>query len=157
MTQQIETVGRQRRPILKSIYYLSVFFLAFTGFGQMPIYKRYYISDIPGLGWSSNFYLTHFMHYIFAAIFLGLVFYVAAEYLFISRKTSKLNPSGYIRSILLGGIVITGIFLLIFNFSGMIYPQGFVIFLDLAHMGLVMALIVVGFVSILRKSRWASN
>ena len=32
-------------------YLISVFFLALSGFGQMPIFKRYYIADIPGLGW----------------------------------------------------------------------------------------------------------
>ena len=32
-------------------YLTTVFFLTLTGFGQMPIFKRYYIADIPGLGW----------------------------------------------------------------------------------------------------------
>jgi len=32
-------------------YLITVIFLVLSGFGQMPIFKRYYIADIPGLGW----------------------------------------------------------------------------------------------------------
>jgi hypothetical protein len=157
MNQHIEAADRQQRPILKSIYFVCLLFLTLTGFGQMPIYKRYYISSIPGLGWSADFYITHYMHYIFAAILLGLIFFAVTEYLFFSKKTLKLRPSGYVRTIILGGVAITGVLLLIFNFSGVIYPQGLVIFLDLAHMGLVLALLAAGLVSILRKSRWTTG
>jgi len=37
------------RP-LRWIYLTTTFLLVLTGFGQMPIFKRYYIADIPGLG-----------------------------------------------------------------------------------------------------------
>ena len=36
---------------VKILYILTLIFMALTGFGQMPIYNRYYMSDIPGLGW----------------------------------------------------------------------------------------------------------
>ncbi|KKM12438.1 membrane protein [Clostridiales bacterium PH28_bin88] len=59
---------------------LSTFVLLFTGFGQMPMYKRYMVDSIPGLGWSSNYAVTLQLHYaaamvlVFAAIF-HLVFH----------------------------------------------------------------------------------
>ena len=48
------------KKALKWLYILTFTVMAFTGFGQMPIFKRYHVSDIPGMGWSADFYLTHF-------------------------------------------------------------------------------------------------
>ncbi len=56
---------------------LSILVLFFSGFGQMPIYKRYFIDQIPGLGWSSDFIITLHMHYWAAA---ALIF-ISAYYL----------------------------------------------------------------------------
>ena len=46
----------------KWMYGLVMFFLVLSGFGQMPIYKRYYLADIPGLKWASDFYITHYVY-----------------------------------------------------------------------------------------------
>ena len=42
-----ELSGGQR--ILRWLYVLTLIVMGFTGFGQMPIFKRYYIADIPGI------------------------------------------------------------------------------------------------------------
>lgn len=52
---------------------LSGILLLFSGFGQMPMYKRYNIIKIPGLGWSDNFEITLFLHYIGAAVFTAAI------------------------------------------------------------------------------------
>ncbi|MBW2050308.1 MAG: hypothetical protein JRJ09_17530, partial [Deltaproteobacteria bacterium] len=57
---------------IKTLYILTFIVMAFTGFGQMPIFKRYYISDIPGMAWSADFYATHYIHYMGAILLLGL-------------------------------------------------------------------------------------
>lgn len=49
---------------------LSTILLIFSGFGQMPMYRRYGISNIPGLGWSADYSITLPMHYIAAAFLL---------------------------------------------------------------------------------------
>jgi len=49
---------------------LSGIMLLFSGFGQLPMYKRYNLVKVPGFGWSGNFELTLLLHYI-AAIFFG--------------------------------------------------------------------------------------
>ena len=54
---------------------LSGLLLLFSGLGQMPMYKRYFISSIPGLGWSSNYEATLVMHYIAAFIFGAAVLF----------------------------------------------------------------------------------
>jgi formate dehydrogenase gamma subunit len=53
----------------------SIFILLFTGFGQMPVYKRYYIDQLPGLGWSSNFFTTLNIHYMAAIVLVFISFY----------------------------------------------------------------------------------
>ena len=56
------------KKALRWAYILTLFVMVLTGFGQMPIFKRYYISDIPGMGWLAKFYVTHYIHYL-GAIF----------------------------------------------------------------------------------------
>ena len=48
----------------------------------MPLWKRYYIADIPGLGWSGNFYANVNVHYISGAVLIGLFFYFFTLFLF---------------------------------------------------------------------------
>ncbi|WP_163338704.1 formate dehydrogenase subunit gamma [Desulfopila sp. IMCC35008] len=56
---------------------LSGILLLFSGFGQMPMYKRYNVVKIPGLGWSDNFEITLLLHYIGALFFTaGIAFHL---------------------------------------------------------------------------------
>jgi len=56
--------------------------LLFSGFGQMPIYKRYMLDQVPGFGWTSNFIINFKIHMIAAAIFtLAAVFHVVYHYI----------------------------------------------------------------------------
>lgn len=43
-----------KRKIGNWLYGFVFVVMAFTGFGEMPIYNRYYISDVPGMGWTSD-------------------------------------------------------------------------------------------------------
>lgn len=54
---------------------LSGLVLLFSGIGQMPVYKRYYITSIPGLGWSADYNITLVMHLIAAAVFGAAILY----------------------------------------------------------------------------------
>lgn len=47
--------------------------LLFSGFGQLPLYKRYYVTKIPGLSWSSNYEITLLIHYLTAAVFTAAI------------------------------------------------------------------------------------
>jgi formate dehydrogenase gamma subunit len=72
---------------------LSIFALLFSGFGQMPIYKRYFVDQLPGLGWSSNFYITLNIHYVAAFILIFVSFYYVA-YLLTSKNLEILPRRG---------------------------------------------------------------
>ncbi|MDJ0667751.1 MAG: hypothetical protein QNJ61_10750, partial [Desulfobacterales bacterium] len=59
-------------PPMRAIYLTLLVFMGLSGFGQMPIFKRYYIADLPGLGWLAQFYTTHYIHYLGAILLLGI-------------------------------------------------------------------------------------
>lgn len=49
--------------------------LLFTGLGCLPLYKRYYISEIPGFGWTADFYNVTVVHYVASIVFLSAVIF----------------------------------------------------------------------------------
>lgn len=72
---------------------LSIFLLIFSGFGQMPIYKRYFVDTLPGLSWSSNYWVTLNIHYYAAAVLIFSSSYYVA-YIFISKRKEILPQKG---------------------------------------------------------------
>ena len=137
-------------------YLITVIFLVLSGFGQMPIFKRYYIADIPGLGWLAEFFVTHYIHYLGAIVLLALIAYLAADYLVLKRNSRRLTASGYIRLVLLTGILISGGLLVIRNLTGTHFSPEFIIFLDITHLGLVVALLIVSLYCLIRKKHWTT-
>ena len=145
------------KPYFKYLYGVTVFFLILTGFGQMPIFKRYYIADIPGLGWLAEFFITHYMHYLFAIIFLFIILYLLTEYILQLQKAVKITISGYLRIAIITGLIATGILLVIRNFSGYKFSPSFIIIMVLSHLGLVMAFLFSGFICFVLKKKWLKN
>jgi len=144
--------------VIGSIYFLSVFMLTLTGFGQMPIFKRYYIADIPGFWWLAEFYITHYLHYLSAAIFLGLSAYVIVDYFLSGKKHGvKITTFGYVKALTLSGIIVTGIFLVMKNFEGYLFSPGIISLLDVAHLGLVMVLLAVSLLTLILKKKWTEQ
>lgn len=148
---------KNKKTSIQYFYLITVFFLVLTGFGQMPIFKRYYIADIPGLGWLAKFYITHYMHYLFAILFIALVTYIITGYLLAKRKSIKITSSGYFRGGIFFGLVITGGLLVIRNLTGSNFAPDFIIFLDLSHLGLVIMLLLAGAYCAVFKKRWAES
>lgn len=54
---------------------ITIFSLIISGFGQMPMYKRYNIVKLPGAEWLGDYSATLIMHYIGAIILLFILFY----------------------------------------------------------------------------------
>ncbi|MCF8110005.1 MAG: hypothetical protein K9J85_00805 [Desulfobacteraceae bacterium] len=142
MKTRSNTTARSQRK-LNYAYGLILFLLALTGFAQMPIFKRYYIADIPGLGWLAEFYTTHFLHYLGAAAILAIAAYFAAEFFLVTRKYRRLSASGGVRAAILLGIIVSGILLVIRNTFFVPFSPQVVIVLLLAHLGLTMAFLLV--------------
>ena len=147
-------VKSNRKTIVHYSYLITLFFLVLTGFGQMPVFKRYYITDIPGLGWLAQFFVTHYMHYLFAILLLGITAFIITGYFFTNRKKIKITLSGYTRGAVLFGLVITGSLLVIRNLAGSNFPPGLIIFLDLSHISLVMIFLLTGLYCLIFKKKW---
>jgi len=156
MRVQSAVLSKTPNRAVRYVYLMTVFFLTLSGFAQMPIFKRYYIADIPGFGWLAQFYVTHYIHYLGAILILALVSYMIIDYLVLQKKSIRLTTSGIVRGAILLGILASGIFLVLRNLAGSRFTPEFIIFLDLAHLGLVMTFLVVAAYCLVRKKRWVT-
>lgn len=138
----------------KRIYWITLFFITLSGFAQMPIFKRYYIADIPGLGWLADFYVTHIIHYTSAIILMVMVFYLAVLFLLQGYRLSNITGAALLKVGLLAGLIITGGLLAYKNMSGVYLDHVLISILDLAHLGFCMLLLFAGLYSIIKKSAW---
>ena len=89
------------------LWVLNILVLAVTGFGQMPLYNRYYLTSVPGLSWLGDFGLTHAIHYIAAAVFLAQVCYWMGNILF--ARGWRLTSTGLLRVLAIAVLVGTGV------------------------------------------------
>ena len=152
-SDRVTTVSRERR-VLRWIYSLLFIVMGFTGFGQMPIFKRYYVADIPGLGWSADFYLTHTLHYLGATLLLGIIAYVISDFFLTGRKRYTLTVSAYIRIAFLSGIVVTGIFRVLKNLPDIVFSPGFTLFIDISHLGFMICYMFSALLFLAMRSGW---
>ncbi len=142
MKRDREVTAAAWPPLARAVYALTFVVMAFTGFGQMPIFKRYYVSDIPGMGWSADFYLTHTIHYLGAIFLIALILYAIGHYILEGKREARLTPAAYVRIVFLAGIVITGVFRVLKNLPDMVFSPGFTLFIDVSHLGFMMAYLV---------------
>lgn len=139
---------------LSRIYPVILFFITLTGFAQMPIFKRYYIADIPGLGWLAQFFVTHSLHYIFAGILIGISVFAGMDYFLNPRPGTRITPAGYARITALLGLVATGVLMVVKNLSGVYFPHAVIIGLDLLHLLFCMMLLGVSAWALKTKKGW---
>lgn len=142
--------GRRR----KTVYTMTLFVVMLTGFAQMPIFKRYYIADIPGLGWLDEFYITHYLHYLAAAVLLALVFDGVAGYLLMLRRHYRMTVSGRIRAVLLSGLILTGVLMVMKNFPGYWFSQQTIIAMDILHIGLTVFYLFAALWALVFRKNW---
>lgn len=69
---------------------ISTFILIFSGFGQMPMYRRYGVANLPGLSWSADYSITIIVHYIAAmALLLAVAYHIIFH---VMRKEYDILP-----------------------------------------------------------------
>ena len=156
MDRNLVNTRTTSRP-MRWLYLTTTFLLVLTGFGQMPIFKRYYVADIPGLGWLAKFFVTHYMHYLGAIVLLALAAYILTDHLILKRRSRRLTISGYVRLAVLSGILISGGLLVIRNLTGATFTPGFIIFADLTHLGSVMVFLFVSLYCLVLKKHWTTE
>jgi hypothetical protein len=92
----------------KLVFKISIALLILSGLAQMPLFKRYYISEIPGLGWTADYHFNHVLHYLAAGVLLFIIFKWAAAFFRTKKPRPQLTISGLIRMGLFSLIIITG-------------------------------------------------
>jgi heme A synthase len=132
-----ENSGALSRP-LKWFYILVVIALAFSGFGQMPIFKRYYLADIPGMAWAADFYTTLMIHYTAAALFLVMTAYLLVNRILAGPDRPRLVWSARIRIVIFSLLIITGTVLVLRNLPGFVLPPKLIVASTFTHIGSAM-------------------
>jgi copper ion binding protein len=56
---------------------ISGLLLIFSGFGELPMYKRYMVSQIPGLSWAGDFFINLKIHYLAGIVFVSIMVFHA--------------------------------------------------------------------------------
>jgi membrane-associated PAP2 superfamily phosphatase len=137
-----------RRWVFGIVFILA----AFTGFGNLPIYRRYYISDIPGFAWAGDFFANLYVHYTAGALLVALSVYVCLGFWMLRRRQARLTRSGWARAVALGLVFATGVIMLIKNLPGAMIPFPWVAVLTVGHMAL--SLVAVAVVALSAVKRW---
>lgn len=145
------------RRACRRVFYVLVTVLAVSGLAQMPIFKRYYVADLPGLGWLAEFYFTHKMHYVAAALLLALMGWVVTSWLLRGWRVRRMTTGGWLRAGLLAAIVLTGAVRMYKNQPGVSFSPELTMVVDWAHLGLAMLLGLVALaVRILGRRAWTT-
>ena len=90
---------------------ISIFGLIFTGILQMPVAKRYFLTEVPGLKWSGDFIFSLNLHYFFAvtlifvAVFHAVFHSARGQFDIFPRKGDTKNSYLVIKAMIMGGEV----------------------------------------------------
>jgi hypothetical protein len=136
------------------LYGILLFSITLTGFAQMPIFKRYYIAHIPGLGWLAQFYVTHAMHYIFATVLIALCVYAALDFALSKKGLSGVTASGFAKAVIILGLMASGGLMVVRNLPGVYFSDILIYVMNLAHLGLCMALLMASAYTLVKKKAW---
>lgn len=148
----MKTTGKARR----TLYALTLLLITLSGFGQMPIFKRYYIADIPGFGWLARFYVTHIIHYMAAGVLIAFITYVLLDFLLNGSRLKQMTGFGYLKAGILIGLIASGILMVVKNLPNVYFSHGTIIALDLVHLSLCMLLLLSSLYTWVRKKRWVN-
>jgi len=125
--------------------------LACTGMLQMPLAKRYYLTEVPGMAWTGDFFIVHKLHYVFAALLLFLVGVVVVNWFMKWRDRLTFTPLGIARVAILAGIIMSGGFRVYRNLPDVTLDPWIVVSIEWVHFGLTMIMGGVALIALIRK------
>lgn len=134
------------------LFILLVAALTFTGFIQMPLARRYYLTDLPGMAWTGDFYFVHRLHYVLAALFLLLLGVIVANWLLEWRDKLALTALGKARAAVVGLLVVSGVLRVYRNLPGVTVHPDAVMTIEWVHLVSVMILGALALAALIRKA-----
>ena len=114
--------------------------LGLTGMGQMPIFSRYYIADIPGLAWTGAYRVTAAAHLALATALPFVLCAMATAWLGAGRARPALSRAGMWRIALYAAVAATGLLRVLQNGDAPLFGPLSMRYLDWTHLGLAVAL-----------------
>lgn len=144
----------QARPYPAWISRLFIFamgMLAFTGMMQMPLAKRYYLVEVPGMAWTGDFFLVHQLHYLFAALLLFVVGTVVVNWLLVWRDKLALTRLGLARAAVVAALVVSGGFRVYRNLPGVTMDPVLVLTIEWVHFAGLMVMGGLALAALIRK------
>ncbi|MFH1058231.1 MAG: FeS-binding protein [Pseudomonadota bacterium] len=136
--------------VARWLYGLAMGVAIFTGMAQMPIMKRYYIADIPGLAWTADYFVTSDLHYYAAALLLALLAWRVGLMIRAGGLGWSWGPRSAWGWTLLGLIAVTGLAKVARN-AGVFVSPTLMVVLDLTHLGAAMAFMFTGIGLLFRR------
>ncbi|MUM78008.1 4Fe-4S ferredoxin [Pseudodesulfovibrio sp. F-1] len=132
--------ARPYTPWIVRLYLVSVTGLAVTGLLHMPLAERYALTEVPGLGWTGDFYLVHRLHYLFAALLLFTAGLSSINWLLGWKDRLALTRLGAVRVAILGGLMVSGGLRMYRNLPSVTLDPVLVVLIEWVHLGLAGAL-----------------
>jgi len=139
-------------------FILSMAALGFTGMLQMPLAKRYALTEVPGMAWTGDFYLVHRLHYVFAAVLLFVVAVAAVNWWLGWRDRLALTRLGLARAAVLAGLLVSGGLRVYRNLPNVTLPPEAILAIEWTHLVLAMVMGGLALAALLRGvsayARW---
>lgn len=140
---------------LKIVYGAAAVAALFTGFGNMPLWKRYYVADLPGLAWSGDFLINVNVHIFAGSLLLAIGAYaIAASMMDRRSNTGKLTRSGTLRAVLLAVAIATGILMVVKNLPGIRFSMAALVIFNFTHMAAAVLFTIAALVSLVFRQPW---
>ena len=136
----------------KWLYFIAAGMAIFSGMGQMPIMKRYYISDLPLMGWSQDFFIMSDLHYLSVALLLALLVWRLSLSRRVIDKGWSWGPHTSWGWTLLALLFISGVFKVARN-AGVFWDPFLIMVLDFIHLGSSMAFMFTGLFVLIGKPK----
>ncbi|MBI5522393.1 MAG: hypothetical protein HY910_07175 [Desulfarculus sp.] len=131
------------------LYGLATGLLVFSGMAQLPMMKRYYLADLPGMAWSEDFFITSNLHYLAGALLLALMAWRLGLKARQAGGWWSWGPRGAWGWTLLAVLMVTGAGKVARN-AGVYLPPDLFMALGLIHLGAAMAFIFTGLGSLIK-------
>ncbi|MCG8532960.1 MAG: hypothetical protein MI749_20220 [Desulfovibrionales bacterium] len=130
--------------LIQQLWLPVMFLMAITGMGQMPIFKRYYVADIPGLAWLGEPYTVHWVHYAGAALLMFLVVWFSIRWLV---EQPPLGKAALVRIVIFLMLILTGYARVLKNLSDVHFSPIATMLVDWSHLSFA---ILLGLVAVWR-------
>ncbi|MDY6831500.1 MAG: hypothetical protein SWC96_06590 [Thermodesulfobacteriota bacterium] len=143
--------------LLLWLYRVGVGAAIFTGFGNMPLYGRYYVGDIPGFGWSGNFMVNVQVHYAAGAVLLALAVYAAIVFAGMRARGLRLTTSGMLRVGFLALALLSGLVMAIKNLPGVSVDFPMMPVLNFFHLFASMIFMFFSLGCVISRARWTKS